>query len=191
MDLSKYNIVLGSQSPRRSQLLKSLDIDFEIRVIETDESYPTDLPTHEVAGYIATQKANAHKDTIGENELLITADTVVAYDDVIYGKPVSKEDAVNTLLLLSGNTHTVYTGVCLLLNDTTQVFTTKSDVKFATISETEANTYYDKYRPDDKAGSYGIQDWLGMAKVEWIAGSYNNIVGLPTAELYSELLKLT
>ncbi len=190
MDIEKYRIVLGSQSPRRSQLLKALDINFELRVIEIDESYPSDLPTHDIAAYIATQKANAHKSSIADDELVITADTIVAHNDVIYGKPTSKEDAVNTLLTLSDSTHSVYTGVCLLLKDSLKVFTVKSDVKFAAISEAEANAYFDNYNPTDKAGSYGIQDWMGMAKVEWIAGSYNNIVGLPTAELYSELSDL-
>jgi septum formation protein len=193
MDLKEYNLVLASQSPRRSELLKALDIDFSIRVIETDESFPASLPSAEVAEYIANKKAEAHLKSISNNELIITADTVVVHNEVIYGKPKTKDEAIETLQILSDDIHLVYTGVCMMTHNNIKSFTCKSEVKFSTISNSEAHFYYDKYRPDDKAGSYGIQDWMGMAKVEWIKGSYNNIVGLPTAQLYielSEFLKL-
>ncbi|MDA8692637.1 Maf family nucleotide pyrophosphatase [Saprospiraceae bacterium] len=190
MDLEKYNIVLASQSPRRSELLKALDIDFTVRVIETDESFPATLPSAEVAEYIAIKKAEAHSNSISNNELIITADTVVVHNEIIYGKPKSKKEAVDTLLILSDQIHIVYTGVCLMFDGIKKSFSCKSEVKFAPITEAEASFYYDKYKPDDKAGSYGIQDWMGMAKVEWMKGSYNNIVGLPTADLYTELTKL-
>jgi septum formation protein len=189
MDIDNYKIVLGSQSPRRSQLIRGLDIDFEVRVIETDESYPDSLLTDAVAEYIAIAKAAAHTPTLKDNELLITADTVVAYNDKIFGKPKDKAEAIRVLTMLSDSIHTVYTGVCIKTVAKQHSFTSKSQVKFSSITKEEAAYYFNKYNPVDKAGSYGIQEWLGYTKVEWIAGSYNNIIGLPTAQLYDELKK--
>lgn len=187
MDISNYKLVLGSQSPRRSQLLRGLDFDFEVRVIETDESFPETLMSDEVAEYIAIQKATAHLSSLAPSELLITADTVVVYKDKIFGKPKDQLEAVETLTMLSDDVHIVYTGVCIKSLYMQHSFTSKSQVKLSSITKDEAIYYFNKYNPTDKAGSYGIQEWLGHSKVEWIAGSYNNIIGLPTAQLYEEL----
>ncbi len=189
MGLADYRIILASSSPRRSELLTKSDIPFEVRIIDTVEEFPDDLSVDEVALYIAELKANAHKPVKNINEVIIVADTVVAFDGKIYGKARSKEDAVSTLLHLSGRTHQVYTGVIIFSHDREIKFTVKSDVKFAAISKEEASFYFEKDVPMDKAGSYGIQDWIGWTKVEYINGSYSNILGLPMAQTYSVLLK--
>ena len=134
-------------------------------------------------------KRQTHISTLADGELLITADTVVVYNDKIYGKPKDKTEAIEVLTMLSDNVHSVYTGVCIKTVTKQHSFTSKSQVKFSSINEVEAAYYFDNYNPIDKAGSYGIQEWLGYTKVEWIAGSYNNIIGLPTARLYTELKK--
>ena len=189
MILGNRTLVLSSNSPRRAELLSKSNIPFVKRVIDTDESFPDDLPSSEVAEFIAKNKALAHYGSIGDDEIIITADTVVVYDNHIYGKPITRENAIDTLLKLSDKIHIVYTGVCLYSNEKMESFTVKSEVKFRPITEEEAAFYVDKDSPMDKAGSYGIQDWIGQTKIEWINGSYTNILGLPMAQVYDALNK--
>ena len=188
MDLKGYQLVLGSNSPRRSELLSNAKLPFIKRTIEVDELVESHIPAEDVALYIARKKAYAHKGQLAENEILITADTVVVHNDTIYGKPKDKAEAIATLLKLSGSAHEVYTGVYLMHKDREYGFIELSQVYFANISETEANYYFDLCNPIDKAGSYGIQDWIGHTKISRIEGSYNNIIGLPTSRLYKELM---
>ncbi len=187
MILGPYKLVLSSNSPRRAELLQKSNIPFTKRVVEIDESFPDDLAIDTVAEYIANNKALAHQGIAEANEVILTADTVVAYDDRIYGKPKDKKDAVNTLLTLSDQTHYVYTGVCIFSSDKKESFTVKSEVKLSELTEEEAIFYFEKDKPLDKAGSYGIQDWIGQTKIEWIKGSYTNILGLPMSQTYEAL----
>lgn len=170
-------------------LLNHITKDYELRVIETDESFPDDLPIPDVAAHISEAKAKAHMPS-RKDELIITADTVVVYNNKIYGKPKTEKEAIDIILMLADQIHTVYTAVTILINNKTKTFTTKTDVKFAPITEEEATQYVKTENPMDKAGSYGIQDWIGMAKVEWIAGSYTNILGLPVAQLEKALINI-
>ncbi len=188
MELSTYKLILGSKSPRRSELLTKAGFRYEQRVIETDESFPPKLELNLVAEHIAVAKANAHEGQISKGELLVTADTIVVYNNKVYGKPISADAAVQTLLLLSDQVHIVYSGVCLRSIDKSLSFTEKSEVKFGKITEQEAITYVSDFNPLDKAGSYGIQDWIGFARIEWIHGSYTNILGLPLAQTYDAIL---
>lgn len=184
-NLKKYEIILASNSPRRKELLAGLDIPFEVKCIPgIDESYPDDLPLERVAEYISCQKANAYKQFMKSNQLIITADTVVLCNNRIIGKPQDRQDAASILQLLSGQTHCVITGVTILDKDKDLSFSTTSHVKFATLSTEEINYYIDNYAPYDKAGAYGIQEWIGFIAVESIAGSYFNIMGLPVQRLY-------
>ncbi|MDD2436152.1 MAG: Maf-like protein [Massilibacteroides sp.] len=187
-NLKKYNIILGSNSPRRKTLLAGLDIDFEVRTISNiDESYPDTLSEEEVPLYIAGNKAAAFLPFIRENELLITADTVVVVDSQIVGKPANKADAIHILRLLSGRTHRVITGVHLNTKEKSSHFSVVSTVSFAQLDSEEINYYVDKYQPYDKAGAYGIQEWIGYIGVESIEGSFYNVMGLPVQRLYREL----
>ncbi len=187
--LSEYNIILASNSPRRKELLAGLDVQFEIKVLsDIDESFPTEMPKKDVATYIATKKANAYQ-LSSEKDLLITADTVVLLDNEIYGKPADLEDAKRMLRNLSGKTHEVITGVCLTTQKKQHSFSVSSQVRFAVLDEAEIEHYVEKYRPLDKAGAYGIQEWIGYIAVEYISGSYFNIMGLPVQRLYQELKK--
>jgi len=188
MYTDKYKLILGSKSPRRSQLLDHAGVSYEKRVIETDENYPADLPIHKVAEYIARAKAAVHSGQLASNELLLTADTIVVYDDKVYGKPKTEQEAVDTILLLENKVHLVYSGVCLMTNENLDSFTELSEVKFGRITEKEAKTYVENFRPLDKAGSYGIQDWIGFVRIEWIKGSYTNILGLPLSQTYDRLV---
>ncbi len=180
-------ILLASKSPRRKQLLESLGLKVKLIEIDVEEDYPDSLKTHEVAEFLAKKKAAPYTMSMEENHYLITADSIVVLDDVIYGKPIDRQDAYNTLKKLSGNVHLVYTGVCIKSRKAEISFTEKSEIKFATLSDEEIYFYLDKFEPYDKAGSYGIQDWIGLAKVEWIKGTMSNIMGLPTAETYKWL----
>lgn len=187
-NLAKYNIILASKSPRRNELLKMLDIPFSVRTKDgIDESYPADLPAMEVAEYISHKKGKAYSSEIKGNELVITADTVVILDGRIYGKPHSEEEAVEMLMALQGHTHTVATGVCIATKDKIKSFSTYTGVTFSNISEEEARWYVEKYRPLDKAGAYGIQEWIGAAAVAGIEGSFYNVMGLPVHQLYKTL----
>ncbi len=182
-----YKLVLGSKSPRRSELLTKAGLLYEQRVIETDESYPDDLPIAKIAEYIALQKAAAHEGVIAKDELLLTADTIVVYSDKVYGKPKDRTDAITTIMKLQSDVHTVYTGVVLKSADSINAFTVKSEVKFGQISQEETESYVDEFKPYDKAGSYGIQDWIGFTRIEWIKGSYTNILGLPMSQVWDAL----
>lgn len=187
-NLEKYNIILASKSPRRRELMQQLRVPFHVVTIGgIDESYPDDIPLIEVAQYVSAKKADVYQKSIHDNEMVITADTMVVCGDKIFGKPHSEEEAVRMLMELSGKTHQVATGVTITtLSDRTS-FTTVTDVKFAEITEEEAWYYVSNYRPLDKAGAYGIQEWIGAVAVERIEGSYYNVMGLPVHRLYHEL----
>lgn len=187
-DLSQYNIILASNSPRRKELLSGLELDYTIETLpDIDESYPDTLAGEAIAEYIARQKADAYKERLQTNDLLITADTIVLLGEKVYGKPADTEEAKQMLRELSGHTHRVVTGVCILTQGKLQVFSVSSEVRFAHLEEAEISYYVDKYRPLDKAGAYGIQEWIGYVAVEYMSGSYFNIMGLPIQRLYQEL----
>ena len=187
-NLKKYKIFLASNSPRRKDLLAGLDIDFEVKIIAgIDESYPETMPFEEVPLYLAKKKGEAYKSALNDNELLITADTVVVTDKEIVGKPVDKNDATRILNLLSGRKHRVITGVQIMTNQKTVCFSVTSTVSFASLEAEEIEYYLEKYSPYDKAGSYGIQEWIGYIAVESIHGSFYNVMGLPVQRLYKEL----
>lgn len=187
-NLEKYKVVLASNSPRRKELLAGLNLAFEVRVLpDIDESYPGDLPVDEIPGYIAKSKAKAYIPGLTENELLITADTIVSCAGKVLGKPVDRDDAVSILHQLSGRTHEVITGVCITTNEKDICFSVTSSVSFASLTDDEISYYIDKYKPYDKAGAYGIQEWIGYIAVEGINGSFYNVMGLPIQRLYREL----
>ncbi len=186
--LKKYHIILASKSPRRKELLAMLDIPFEIKVKDgIDESYPEDMPALEDAEYLSRLKGKAYAADMKDNELVITADTIVILDDKIYGKPHDVEDAIDMLMRLQGRTHTVASGVCVATKEKILSFTTCTAVRFAPLSREEAAWYVEKYRPLDKAGAYGIQEWIGCAAVAGIDGSFYNVMGLPVHQLYNVL----
>ncbi len=184
------HIILASNSPRRRELLAGLDLDFEVKVLpDIDESYPDNLPVAEVAGYIARKKTIPYCALIGESDLVITADTVVIVGDEVLGKPKDVEDARRMLQLISGKTHQVITGVCLLTTDKEHSFSVTTDVTFKQLSADEIAYYIEHYKPFDKAGAYGIQEWIGYVGVTSINGSYFNVMGLPVQRLWEELKK--
>lgn len=190
-NLKKYHLILASNSPRRSELLKGLDIDFEVRVLSgIKEDYPSSLPSADVPEYIAGEKADAYVKTLSPNELVITADTVVIVDGQIFGKPKDGDDACRMLRLLSGKTHEVTTGVCLLTTTFRRTFAVTSKVTFAQLADADIKYYVKTYQPLDKAGAYGIQEWIGYIGVTALEGSYFNVMGLPVQRIYSELRKL-
>ena len=179
-------IILASNSPRRKELLGGLGVDFEVKVLNgVDESYPDTLPAKDVAEYIATEKAAAY--TVQEDELLITADTVVIVGQDILGKPKDAADACRMLRELSGKTHQVVTGVCLTTSQEQRRFSVTTDVTFKQLSDAEIEHYVDKYKPFDKAGAYGIQEWIGYIGVTALNGSYYNVMGFPVQRVYEEL----
>jgi len=187
-NLSKYKIVLASNSPRRHELLAGLDIDFEVKTIPgIEESFPETLRKEEIPVYIAKQKAYAYQKYLKENTLLITADTIVWLEGIVYGKPENEQDAKTMLQILSGKTHEVITGVCLTGLNKQQAFHVSSQVKFAELHEDEIDYYVRNYKPYDKAGSYGVQEWIGYIGVEKIDGSFYNVMGLPVRVLYTHL----
>ena len=184
--LKSFNIILGSQSPRRKELLGGLDIKFTTKVIPgLEESYPDTLQGEEIPIYLAEQKADAY--TLEDNDLLITADTIVWLDGRVYGKPADETEARKMLRSLSGKTHDVITGVCVRTNKKNVAFASTTKVRFAELTEEEIEHYISKYRPMDKAGSYGVQEWIGYIGVEHIEGSYFNVMGLPIQKLYTVL----
>ena len=187
-NLHKYKILLASKSPRRRELLEQLRVPFSTVTIRgIDESYPEDMRPIEVPEYLANHKADAYKRVLKSNELIITADTLVINDDKIFGKPESTEKAVETLMELSGKTHLVVTGVCVLTASTRRSFSTVTEVRFAKITREEAEYYVSNFHPLDKAGAYGIQEWIGCVAVESINGSFYNVMGLPVHQLYQTL----
>lgn len=187
-NLDKYQVILASNSPRRRELLSGLDIDYTVRVMDDiDESYPDNLLCADIPCYIARKKAEAYKQQMRQDELIITADTVVCVGDTILGKPKDADDAAAMLRLLSGKTHQVITGVTLLTSEQEKTFSVVSDVTFDDLSDEEIAYYVAKYRPFDKAGAYGIQEWIGYVGVTSLKGSYFNVMGLPVQRLYNEL----
>lgn len=187
-NLKKYKIVLGSNSPRRRELLAGLDIDFEVRAIpDVDESYPVSLKPEDIPVYVARQKAETYKPMMAADELLITADTIVWTFEKIMGKPANRAEAVSMLFALSDHVHEVITGVCITTSTRKVDFSVASAVCFAKLSAQEVDYYIEKYRPYDKAGGYGIQEWIGYIGVEAINGSFYNVMGLPVQRLYQEL----
>ncbi len=181
-------IILASNSPRRRELLAGLDISFEVKVIPgIDESYPEDLPAVEVPQYISKAKADAYLGMIDNDTMVITADTVVVLDNEILGKPVDDDDARRILHKLSGKTHQVITGVCLTSLDKQRVFAVTTGVTFKQFTEQEIDYYVSHYHPLDKAGAYGIQEWIGHIGVTALNGSYFNVMGLPVQRIYMEM----
>lgn len=189
--LNGYKVILASQSPRRQELVKHLDIPFEV-VIKEDikEVYPDDLEKISVPLYLARLKASPYQADIKNNRwIVVTADTIVLCEDEILGKPRDREDAMRMLSLLSGKAHEVITGVCLSSSNRQKVFAVSTKVFFKELTQDEITYYVDTYQPFDKAGAYGIQEWIGMVGIDRIEGSYFNVVGLPVQALYNELLK--
>lgn len=188
MKITDYKVLLASNSPRREDLLRGIDIDFEIKVLpDIDETYPSNLALEEVAEFVAQKKATSYYSILKENELMITADTVVVLEGKIYGKPKDEEEAKEMLLALSGKTHRVISGVCLTSTTKQTFFSVISDVEFSDLTNEEIEYYVERYSPLDKAGSYGVQEWIGYIGVKHISGSYYNIMGLPIQRLYREL----
>ncbi|MFM6975898.1 MAG: Maf family protein [Sphingobacteriaceae bacterium] len=183
-------LILASKSPRRQELLSLLGLDFRVVLKEVDESYPEALNPAEVALYIAEKKAKAFDEDI-TNEIVITADTLVVVGDQILGKPENEQHAFEILSLLSGRKHEVITGVCLLKDHQYHSFYEVSEVYFKALTPEQIRYYISTGQPMDKAGAYGIQEWIGLIGIEKIVGSYTNVVGLPTHRLYEELIKLT
>lgn len=190
-NLKKYKIVLASNSPRRKELMSGLGVDYVVRTLpDVDESYPESLQGEEIPAYISLEKANAYKSMMSPDELLITADTIVWLDGKVLGKPKDKDNAVEILHMLSGHTHKVMTGVCITTTEWQRSFTSTSEVQFDVLSDEEIQYYVDKYCPMDKAGAYGVQEWIGYVGVKSISGSFYNIMGLPIQKLYGELKKI-
>ena len=190
-NLKKYQIILASNSPRRKELMSGLGVDYVVRTLpDVNESYPDTLQGEEIPAYISREKAEAYQSMIEPDELLITADTIVWMNGEVLGKPKDREDAIRMLRKLSGASHQVITGVCLTTKGWQNSFTVTTDVTFAVLSEEEIVYYVDKYSPMDKAGAYGVQEWIGFIGVESISGSYYNVMGLPVQKMYRELIKL-
>jgi len=186
---SSCKIILASKSPRRQELLKGLGVDFEVRTKEVEEVYPNHLKNEEVALFLSELKSAAFENEIKANELLITSDTIVCIDDQILGKPKNATDAEKMLGVLSGRKHEVITAVTLSTLEKKHSFAVSTAVYFKELSTEEIDYYITNYQPFDKAGSYGIQEWIGYVGIEKIEGSYFNVVGLPVHQLYEELLK--
>lgn len=189
--LKDYRLILASASPRRRELLAACDLEFVLAdKFECEECYPADLATDKVAEYLSQLKSNAYPHALGEKDILLTADTVVILGDKILGKPHSEEEAVEMISSLSGATHKVVTGVTLRTAKQTISFSAESKVSFRTLEAEEVRYYVEKYRPLDKAGAYGIQEWIGYIGIEGIEGSFYNVMGLPVQRLYATLKEL-
>ncbi len=190
-NLQKYKVILASNSPRRKDLLAGLGVEYEVRTLpDVDESYPADLKGADIPLYIAKKKANAYQTLLHPGELMITADTIVWLDGRVLGKPADRKEALQMLRDMSGRTHEVFTGVALTTTDGQRSFAAQTEVRFATLTEEEIVYYVDLFQPMDKAGAYGVQEWIGFIGVEHISGSYFNIMGLPVQRLYQELKKM-
>lgn len=187
-NLNQKKLVLASKSPRRQQLLAGMDVEFEVRTKDVDESFPDTLRGGEIPSYLAKVKAEAFRQELAPNEVLITADTVVWVDNQVLNKPENREEAIAMLKLLSGNVHHVYTGVSVVSKDKSVVFVDETKVEFVLLSDDEISHYIDKYKPYDKAGSYGVQEFIGYIGINRLEGSYFNVMGLPVHKLY-EVLK--
>lgn len=183
-----YHIILASNSPRRKELLAGIDVNFDVRVIpDIDESYPASLPTKDIAEYISRKKATVYRQQMASDELIITADTIVVLDSEVMGKPHDEADASRMLHELSGRTHQVITGVTLTTIDRQRSFSVETDVTFKSLTDEEINYYIQHYKPFDKAGAYGIQEWIGHIGVTALKGSYFNVMGLPVQRIYEAL----
>ena len=189
MDLFKKNIILGSSSPRRQQLLCDAGFTFKTLSINADESFSSSLKAQEIPLYLAQKKANEYPQKLQDDEILITADTVVWVDNIVLNKPENEFEATQMLQLLSGKMHQVFTGVCITSNKKQISFFDETKVFFKPLTEQEIAFYIKNYKPFDKAGSYGAQDWLGLVGIDRIEGSYFNVMGLPVHKLYEELQK--
>ena len=186
-DLIGWNIILASSSPRRKELLISLGLDFKQVSLPFVETLPDNMNNEDTVAYLAANKADQAKTIIEDNSIVITADTIVCHGNKILGKPESRSEAVSMLKSLSGLKHTVLTGVCISGKERRSCFVSSTEVHFSVLSEKEIEYYIDKYKPYDKAGAYGIQEWIGYIGVEKIEGSYFNVMGLPVQRLYTEL----
>jgi septum formation protein len=186
--LNKINIILASGSPRRQQFFKEMDLHYTIRLKEIEEIYPEHLQAEEITNFLAELKANAFENELKENDVLVTSDTIVWLNGKALGKPKDYEDAFEMLQQLANQTHEVITSVCLKSIDKTEVFHCVTKVTFANLSDEAIKYYLDNYQPFDKAGSYGIQDWIGLIGISKIEGSYTNVVGLPTEMLFQKLM---
>jgi septum formation protein len=186
--LNKINIILASGSPRRQQFFKEMDLNYTIRLKEIEEIYPEHLQAEEITNFLAELKANAFENELKENDILVTSDTIVWLNEKALGKPKNYEDAFKMLQQLANQTHEVITSVCLKSIDKTEVFHCVTNVTFANLSDEAIKYYLDNYKPFDKAGSYGIQDWIGLIGISKIEGSYTNVVGLPTEMLFQKLM---
>ena len=190
-NIQHYKIVLASNSPRRRELLSGLNLEYTVRVLpDIDESYPDTLKGEEIPMYISREKAGAYRNSMAEDELIITADTVVCINEKVLGKPRTQEEAKEMLRELSGKTHQVITGVCLMTCGLQRTFSATTQVTFDVLTEDEIEFYVEKFRPLDKAGAYGVQEWIGFVGVSRLEGSYFNVMGLPVQRLYQELKKL-
>jgi septum formation protein len=189
-DIKKYNIILASQSPRRVELLHELGLNFtQAELSNIDESYPVNLDKNEIPLYVAQKKSDAYIQKLNDNDILITVDTIVWCNGEMFGKPKDKNDAFRMLKAISDNTHEVISGVCLRSATKIRKFAVASIVHFRAFTDDEINFYIDSYQPYDKAGAYGIQEWIGFTGLSKIEGSYFNVMGLPTQSLYAELEK--
>lgn len=187
-----YKVILASRSPRRRELMKGLDLPIETAIdYECDETYPLGMKPDAGVMFLAEKKSDAYPLALDENEILVTADTMVAYRDELLGKPRDAADAVRMLKMLSGNGHEVVTGVCIRSGNERRVFSETSSVYFARLTDEEIDYYVMRYSPFDKAGAYGVQEWIGYVAVERIEGSYYNVMGLPVARLWRELKDMT
>lgn len=187
-NLKKYNIVLASKSPRRQELLKGIGIDFSVITKDVDESYSSNISVYDVAPFLSVKKAKAFEESeLPDNYMVITADTVVVVGDMILGKPKDAEEARGMLSMISGRKHSVITGVTIRTNDKVKTFSVASKVSFEELDKDEIEYYVNTFKPYDKAGSYGIQEWIGYIGVNSVEGSYFNVMGLPTQKLYKML----
>jgi len=188
--LKKYTLILASGSPRRQQFFKDLDLDFEIRLKEIEEIYPPELKAVEITDYLAALKASAFDGELKENEILITSDTIVWHNDKALGKPKNAQEAFEMIKSMSNDTHEVFTSVCFRTNFTSTVINDVTKVTFKDLSDEAILYYIENYKPYDKAGAYGIQEWFGFMAVAKVEGSYTNVMGLPTAKVYEYLSTL-
>jgi len=187
--IPEYNFILASKSPRRQELLKSLGIDFQVKTKDVDEDYPSELSPNEIPGYLAEKKAKAFANDLSNNDLLITADTIVVLNEQVLEKPDDYDHAYKMLSALSGKMHEVITGVCLRSTKKTVVFSSLTNVQFKQLTSTEIDYYITTFKPFDKAGAYGIQEWIGSIGISHIEGSFYNVMGLPLQKLYEEIQK--
>ncbi len=188
--LAPYRIILASSSPRRQQFFKDLDLDFEIRLKEIEEIFPNTLKGEEITNYLSILKANAFEGELQDNELLITSDTIVWHQNRPLGKPKDAQEAFEILQSLSNNTHEVITSVCFKTKHKTEVISETTKVTFNALSDEAIRYYLDHYQPFDKAGAYGIQEWIGFIGVSKVEGSYTNVMGMPTDKVFAYLSQL-